>query len=739
MRAGRQSAEDVQHITTLLRAATRLNTALPEAYVWLYEFARLRGDTGAALDAADRLRHCDPGSAAATATWIETGVSAAQDVEARRSWLREALKDESLSASGRALAHVHLARLDLIRLDRDAARIQFDRAVAADADAPEVALLRLELTDANAPLADRVNAALAALRVNPYDLDIAWSLAGLLDAYGFSQEAGRLLNFALDIHQRTNPGAALPPTNLLNLAQMAAGRADFAGAAVHARAALAADPTLWQGYFMLHWLLTEQGLQDEADEIKQRLAAVAERVANPADWPVDDVAQVAWYYCTIEPRPEQALQFAQAAAAAAPSDPFVQRVLGWAQAISGHKDDAQKTLTPISGDDPYAAYQLARIAEQAGRPEDVRRIIDGLRRPATGHARDLLSTLSVAPAATQPGSRLHPEVADALLDFDWSLLDFHKEPSRHLAASMKLENPAPYVGEPWWAVVTLENRAGFPITLGPDRMVNPVLLLSYQLEGQRRQAHPYLVAISVDRARVLQPGEKIEIRQTLDIGPPRRLSLHQPQQPLRVTVQAILDAQRTGDGAFSPGLTGQQLEPLVFNRVPASGGRNDVAGLLKALSAEEPLRRFAAVQLLASLLGEHQRAGLNRLEYRPDPVPERQIAAALLSSLSQGDWQTRARTLDAMQQIGFDRATLDAVRERLEDPHWVVRLLAVRLLGERLGRDFSPIAHRIAADDADDLVRSLAESYARRWPREPAATQPTPTEGDQDSPSQPRP
>jgi hypothetical protein len=313
-------------------------------------------------------------------------------------------------------------------------------------------------------------------------------------------------------------------------------------------------------------------------------------------------------------------------------------------------------------------------------------------------------------------------VADALLDFDFDLLDFHNHLATYLVASLKLENPAPRVGEPWWALLTLENRARFPITLGPDRMVNPVLLLSYQLEGQRRESYPALFAISVDRARVLLPGQTVQVRQTLDIGPPRRVSLHQPQQPLRVTVQAILDAQRNADGSFSPSLSGQALAPLVFNRVSV-GGRSEAAGLLKAAAAEQPLRRFAAVQTLAALLGEQQRAGLNRLEYRPDPVPERQIRAVLLAALAHEDWETRVRALDAMQHIGFDRGMLDAVRDRLEDSHWLVRLMAVRLLGERQGRGFSGTVQRIATGDADDLVRSMADSYAKRWPREPA-TQP---------------
>ena len=73
------------------------------------------------------------------------------------------------------------------------------------------------------------------------------------------------------------------------------------------------------------------------------------------------------------------------------------------------------------------------------------------------------------------------------------------------------------------------------------------------------------------------------------------------------------------------------------------------------------------------------------------------------------------RVLDAMQTLGFDRKTLDAVRANLRHPHWLVRMMAVRLLGERQGRPFLGMARRIAEQDDHELVRAMAAGYVEQW------------------------
>ncbi|HUU95984.1 MAG TPA: HEAT repeat domain-containing protein, partial [Phycisphaerae bacterium] len=126
--------------------------------------------------------------------------------------------------------------------------------------------------------------------------------------------------------------------------------------------------------------------------------------------------------------------------------------------------------------------------------------------------------------------------------------------------------------------------------------------------------------------------------------------------------------------------------------------------------------------------GEKQRADLKPPVYRPEPIPARRIYQTLLNGLGSESWELRVRTLDALQAAGLDAQMVRAAEACLEHPHWLVRLMAVRLLA-RQGRDFADTARRIAADDQDELVRDLAASYLQRWGVSQPASQPSEPNG----------
>jgi HEAT repeat protein len=73
--------------------------------------------------------------------------------------------------------------------------------------------------------------------------------------------------------------------------------------------------------------------------------------------------------------------------------------------------------------------------------------------------------------------------------------------------------------------------------------------------------------------------------------------------------------------------------------------------------------------------------------------------------------ELRARTLDALQAAGLDASLLAGVQAGLSSPDWLVRLMAVRLLGERKPPQWEARLRPLAVEDADELVRALAASY----------------------------
>lgn len=723
---GKQTPADAIHIRTLLRAALRLNPRQPQACLWLYELAS-RGDRpGEAAEMLAQLVAADPANTNALATWLETAPLDVQTVEQRHMWL-DGLLDEQERPENRALVLTHLARLALQQADQQRARKHLDEALGLWPECPDALLLALELATPETPLAERLRAALAALRVNSLQVGLAWDVGLLLDEHGFAEEALGFYEHALAVQTLISPRGALPADKLLELSRNALARRQPDQALRYAQQAAAIEASSYEARFYLYWLLGGETQTPVREEFKSALAANFATIKEPARWPVEIVSQAAWFYCSIDEQPQRALRLAEEAAGRAPGDLFVMRVLGWAQALNGRAEQARQTLARIAKTDPYAAYRLAVLLRDAGDQDAPARVLQELTFvPPVGRARQLLDELGVPPLASRPAGQRFPDVLTVLAEFDRTVLSFHKEPARFLEAKVELDDSSPAPGEPWWVVCSLTNRGTFPITLGPDRMVNPVFLMSFHTEGDRKRDYPNLLTLTLGHARVISPGHTVRVRRTIDIGPLRKLSRRSPQHLQTISLTTILDPQQTPDGQWIASATGQPVHAVSFVRLPANTTPEAWQAWFSALRGESSSDRFHTLEVMAELLGENQRAALKPLTYRPQPIPAGRIHTALLNALASESWETRARALDALQVAGLDRALVDAAERCLEDPHWLVRMMALRLLA-RQGRAFAETAQRIADDDNDELVRALARSYVQRWSRsqpQPPTTQP---------------
>lgn len=714
---------DALHVRALLRAAVKLDPRQADALAWLYELAQFAGDSAAAADVLRQLVTADPGHMGAFANWLSQGLAGLQSIEKRIELLQGMIGDGRYARPQQALIHVELARLMLQNLQPAQARMQIDRALGLDPDNRDAALLQLDLLEPGTPPAVRLRSALRALRLNPLDVETAWQVGVLLDELGFADEAAQFFDHAVEVFRAANPDREPPAPYLVQRAYNLADAGRWDEAIRAAQKAVEVAPDLVEARFVLRWLLIKQNRKPEAEAHRQYLARRFAEIREPADFSANDLAQAAWFYCTIDPQPQRALLLAEAAARLTPGDPFATRVLGWAQALNLKAEEAQQTLLPLAGKDPFAAYQIAKLLRDAGDASAPQRVIRNLERlPRGGPALDLLAEFGPLGAATQPARR-HPEIPDVLAEFDRDVLAFRRNVARLIDVQISVPDANLDPGDPWWTTFALTNHARYPVTLGPDAMLNPVFLLSFKLAGDREREYNHLLTIHVDRARVIPPGGTIKVRHTLDIGPLRRVNRQTPQQLQRVTATAILDPQRDPNGQWIPALTGLRLRPFYFNRVPARTGRESLHALFSALGGESDPARFGAIEVLAELLGERQRAELKQLSYNPDPIPADRIRQALLAALNADSWELRARTLDALQVVGLDQDMLEAARACLRHNHWLVRLLAVRLIA-RQGKEAVGQIQPLADRDPEELVRDIARSYLMTWGLLPQATQP---------------
>ncbi len=727
--SGRQTPADLLHVRALLAAATRLGARDAEPWTWLYELAVMSGDEAAAREALDRVVALDPNQENAFARWLALRVAELQSVEQREAWLRSLL-EAGRPPSQRALVYVYLARVALDRLDCAKAEHWLRLARSDNPDEPQAAHLALELIEASDPPARRLQALLAAVRLHPLSADLTWQVATLLDSCGLAEEALPFYEHAVYVHAHLARTTPMEADKRMQVARNAVARGQIEEALVYAQSALLEDRHSIENHIYYHWLATRAGRPVEVQGVRQRLETLVAEIKDPSDSPVEAVAQAAWYYCYIDPRPDRALVLAEAAAQRVPGDIFATRVLGWAQALNQRSAEARATLTPIASRDPWAAYRLAALLKEAGEEAEAESVVRSLERPVrSGPAAELLASLNLSGATPRPPAEQYPELVQALATFDREILKFPEAAATFFSAEIQLENLSPAPGAPWWAVFSITNHSRFPITLGGDGMINPVFVLSFSMEGDRKREYRDLLTVTLDHARLIPPGGTVRLRRTIDVGPLRQACRLTPQQMQRISFQAILDPQRTASGEWVPSPTGLRLRSGNLNRIPATTTPEAWNAVFDALRNGPDPERFAAIELMAEILSEQQRAARRELGYTPARVPLERIRTALLAALSAEAWELRARTLESLYVAGLDAELMEAVRACLEHPHWLVRMMAVRLLA-RQGKAFLESAARIAERDEDGLVRDLARSYVLRWqtpttmPEETAARTP---------------
>ncbi|MFN0137608.1 MAG: tetratricopeptide repeat protein [Phycisphaerae bacterium] len=705
----KRTAADADVVRALLAAATRLEAKAAEPWRLRCELEAVVGGVESIAGPLEKYLELDPEHEVAFEIFLEIGPRAIQQVEKRREWF-EAQLTKSLSPVQQAMVHTRLAEISLQQLDRAAAAERLDKAATLWPASPGAAKLRLQLLSNDASTSQRLLLILSALLLQPRDAQLAWDAGQLLHQAGVVADAQVFFDHALRMNAVSGAGAALPieKLNQIALNLHALGRVDEAVRL--AERVLDASPGSLSARMNLLWIHQHGGSAARALDVNRTLDEAVASITDLDALDVNVLAQAAWYYCAYDknPPPQRVLAMAAAVSARVTNDAFARRLMGWALAINARADEAIAILRPIARDDPFAAAALAKLLKPTDEAA-ARQVLGELRvQPITGLARTVIDEVGLSSPTNMPASA-PSDIADVLKAFDGSVLTFDQDPSRFLDVTVEFEDQNVETAEPWVVLITFRNRGSFPISFGPDGLVNASMLMSFLVEGDKTREYPALFSMHLDRVKSLMPGGSYRIRRSVDLGPLRRMSRGTPQRMQRVTLTAILDAQLNDAGAWQATTFGQMVRPAVTVRLPVSTAAAGIEALFRGVAAGERAARAAAVESLAQLLGEAQRARAKEPAYRRTAVPETRIEEALANMLAIDDVDLRVRTLDAVMTCGLNARLATGVRQCLEHREWAVRMMALRVLA-RQGESFDIELERVASDDADETVRAMAKA-----------------------------
>lgn len=682
------SDADAEITLLYMQAAGRVDPALAEARLWQYDMLVALNRPDAAREALASYVRLAPADIAAHLTWVSLEIERLQTAESRADFCTRHLATPGLPGKVASDLHRRLAEFHWSRGERDQAL----SAANAALDAYELNFVARQLLEQIQPPQEpsrtaELDGLLLALSAGPNDPYLARAAADELMRLNLPEPAARLYAHAAKVLQLFDP------------------HGDLAQALADHATALYADGR-------------ESEAREQIEASARQWKLLLERHAGDLDPAL--TAQMAWFFAFHEPQAGEAERLARLARTQEPDLIVARRALGSALRQLNRLDEARTELSDIAGQDVAAAAELVLALSAAGDKEQAAQVLGrAATQPADPDGYLALARAAdragVAPPAREP---IPAEAARTAKAFPWQVLDYPLHPDKYV--SLKLDVPRKELppGEPWLLTVRLRNTGPFPITVGPGMMLLPDLLVGVETRGDRPRTTGPTLRFSLDRTPRLMPGESVEVTHTIDLGVIRSGMIGTPQMAHEVTVNAVLSPisfiDEQGQEIIAPAVGGLLAPPLEFRRLSFEPTADNLRELVAGLQSAEVMDRIRSLEVLTMLLAEHQHLRSGTLKYEARPIDAPGIQALILGMAKDADWQVRARLAECLRWIGLDAAGRSTGNDLLNDAHWLVRGLAMRVFADHYRAKAQPVLSQAAAEDSDEWVRRLAAALGAR-------------------------
>jgi len=708
---------DAVEILCLLKAATRLDPQLSEAWRQQYDLLKGLGREAEALEVLDKYVKLAPDDEPAVLTLVSAQIAAAQTAEKRLQICRQWLAKKNLPPAPAALLHRTIAAIQQNKLQTDKALQHARKALALFPYDAAARRLLLDL-EGRRDLCAELSGHLWQVRSNPADTAAVLAVARIADALGMHDEASAWYAQAEKVLARlgrTDDSVSLAlADHWLQVDRLDKAIGVLQTLLRGGKAPLEAYLLACEAYTGLHMPQDARRVASKALAMLEAApSTAATRPSDAADRLRRDASRL-WIRLIYLDDVDGTLERAEAVFGKAPGQIWARRCYGWALLKAGRPDKAADILEPTATIDAWSALGRAQALWARGEKEAAAKTLERLWQLApVGSVWRAARAWSEKVGLTLPSAapNLKEACAELFQQFDKALFDLPLQPQRFLRLTVSLD-PAPPPGAPWFGRIELSNISGLPIRCGAGGAFVPSVLLRAVVHAPASQDIGHQVLFSLEKQLLLRAGQTVSIYGPVDPGPLRQF-LRDPSKDVTVMFTAILDPVKTAEGKWRPGPCGLVCEPISVSR-PAQPAVNLDDLLRRAQVGSTSQKAQAARTIVCMLLRPEGGSSAPEAEAGATRADAPLLVETLVGLLKDSDPIAVARTLAELDNLTLSEPLAEAAAANVNSPHWLVRLLAIRLFAHQHGLKFTRVLGSIAQRDADPLVRDLAAAYYAR-------------------------
>jgi tetratricopeptide (TPR) repeat protein len=560
-----------------------------------------------------------------------------------------------------------------------------------------------------------------AIRYNPLDMDAALTFGQYAERLQLYDVAAGTYQYCADLFKYLNPTQVLPARIYLPWAIAGYNTMDQLSIPVQVTQMVRNSGRFNLVLEALAGKAAQKaGRPEEAEQILSQAEQKALSLLQ-APQPTGEVGpiQMAWFYCFAQPEPTEALDWANRSFAADPNSPMSASLLSYALAMNKQWDLVQKVVQSGSRSQ-ITDLALAQLQVSQGKKNEAKETL----RTAISHdpgsfaaekAKELLAELGEKYTGPDSATLM------ALLtrSFGQMVVPRFAAPGTVIDAQLRLQGAEFTYGQDVEATVAILNEGQEPLVIGDNSLFTGHIRVDARVSGDLTQSFPNLVSRTVRTQMEVPAGGSVTTSVWLSTGPLRRLLLDHPQASLQLEFTLYLDPVQTDSGAVRCKLA--DIEPIVVTvkRPAVEITAGYVRSRFNAISSGLDAQKIATALLFTGLLKEEAAMAQHPTALYPyryaDWMPGL-LRSALTSQsgllLGQGpdEWVVKVHTMADMLSMTLDPELATVVARNLSDPKWPVRLMTIYLLSTSPAAGFDKVLDWVAQQDADDLVRSMAQT-----------------------------